>query len=177
LQLDAVSFLSSRRDVEPKWLAILGFSMGSFISAIACAIETRVNSCVLVDGGNLDGPGGYWDASGHKMCQAIPYQSLMFLGDRGAVLYDLAAERGGTFIMNGTADPVVAEGEKSVEFFEELHKRSIALHGSEKNVFEFAFEPSSGYRFCFLTRTAAGEAPGISQLDRRGKDHRCQKLR
>jgi hypothetical protein len=28
--------------------------MGSFTSAITSAIETRINSCVLVGGGNLD---------------------------------------------------------------------------------------------------------------------------
>ena len=153
--MQAVSYLSGRRDVDSKRVAVLGFSMGSFVAGITCAIETRVNSCVLVGGGNLDGPSGYWDSSGHKMCQAIPYQSLKFLGDRGAVLYDLAAARGGTFIMNGSADPVVYEGGKSVQFFEDLRQRTIALHGSDRNVFEFAFEQGGGHRPYFLTRVAA----------------------
>jgi len=153
--MQGVSYLSGRRDVDSKRLAILGFSMGSFVSGLTCAIETRANSCVLVGGGNLDGPGGYWDSSGHKMCQAIPYQSLMFLGDRGAVLYDLAAARGGTFIMNGSADKVVYEDGKSVQFFEDLRKRTIALHGSETNVFEFTFEQGGLHRPYFLTRVAA----------------------
>ena len=39
----------------------------------------------MVGGGNLDGPGGYWDASGKAMGPGLPYQSLAFLGDRGAV--------------------------------------------------------------------------------------------
>src|SRR5207244_13281398 len=66
-------------------LPILGYSMGSFVLGLTCAVETRLNACVLVGGGNLDGEGGYWDTSSKTMCQAIPYQSLKFLGDRGAV--------------------------------------------------------------------------------------------
>jgi hypothetical protein len=90
------------------------------------------------------------------MCQAIPYKSLMFLGDRGAVLYDLHALRGGTFIFNGTADGVVtSEAEGPQAFFEDLRKRTIAIHGSEKNVFEFGFEPGAGHRPYFVTRPVA----------------------
>ena len=59
--------------------------MGSFVLGITCGIEMRLRACVLVGGGDLDGPGGYWDRSNHTMCQAIPYKSLLFLGDRGAV--------------------------------------------------------------------------------------------
>jgi hypothetical protein len=90
------------------------------------------------------------------MCQAIPYKSLMFLGDRGAVLYHLHALRGGTFIFNGTADGVVtSEALGPRGFFEDLRKRTIALHGSDKNVFEFGFEPDAGHRPYFVTRPVA----------------------
>jgi dienelactone hydrolase len=152
----AVSYLSQRPEVDPNRIAALGYSMGSFVLGITCAIETRLHSCVLVGGGNLDDPGGYWDRSSHTMCQAIPYKSLMFLGDRGAVLYDLHALRGGTFIFNGMLDGVVtseALGPKG--FFEDLRKRTIAQHGSDKNVFEFGFEPGAGHRPYFVTRPAA----------------------
>ncbi len=151
-----VSYLSQRPEVDPKRIAAAGYSMGSFILGLTCAIETRLHACVLVGGGNLDGPGGYWDRSNHTMCQAIPYKALMFLGDRGAVLYHLHALRGGTFVFNGTADGVVtSEAQGPAGFFEDLHKRTVALHGSGKNVFEFGFEPGAGHRPYFVTRPAA----------------------
>jgi dienelactone hydrolase len=152
----AVSYLSQRPEVDSGRIAAAGYSMGSFVLGITCAIETRLHSCVLVGGGNLDDPGGYWDKSNHTMCQAIPYKSLMFLGDRGAVLYHLHALRGGTFIFNGTADGVVtSEALGPQGFFEDLRKRTLALHGSDKNVFEFGFEPGAGHRPYFVTRPVA----------------------
>jgi dienelactone hydrolase len=152
----AVSYLSQRPEVDPTRIAAAGYSMGSFVLGITCAIETRLHSCVLVGGGNLDGPGGYWDRSNHTMCQAIPYKSLMFLGDRGATLYHLHALRGGTFVFNGTADGVVtSEAQGPQGFFEDLRKRTIALHGSDWNVFEFGFEPEAGHRPYFVTRPVA----------------------
>jgi hypothetical protein len=130
--------------------------MGSFVLGITCAIETRLRACVLVGGGNLDGPGGYWDRSSHVMCQAIPYKSLLFLGDRGAVLYHLHALRGATFVFNGTADGVVtSETEGPEKFFAGLQQRTIAMHGSRENVFEYGFEPDAGHRPYFVTRTVA----------------------
>jgi dienelactone hydrolase len=151
----AVSYLSARPDVDPKRVAVVGYSMGSFISALTCAIDTRINSCVLAGGGNLDGPGGYWDSSSKKMCQAIPYQSLQFLGDRGAALYDLHARRGATLIINGSADDVVSIPNIGPQFFPDLRKRTIALHGSDTNVFDYQFIEGGGHRPYFLTRPAA----------------------
>ena len=151
----AVSYLSQRPEVDPGRIAALGYSMGSFVLGITCAIETRLNSCVLVGGGNLDDPGGYWDRSNHTMCQAIPYKSLMFLGDRGAVLYTLHALRGHTFVFNGTLDGVVTSEPLGPQgFFEDLRKRTIALHGSDKNVFDFGLETGTGHRPYFVTRPA-----------------------
>jgi dienelactone hydrolase len=152
----AVSYLSQRPEVDAGRIAAAGYSMGSFVLGITCAIETRLRACVLVGGGNLDRPGGYWDRSNHTMCQAIPYKSLMFLGDRGAVLYHLHALRGPTFVFNGTADGVVtSEPEGPEAFFADLRKRTIAMHGSEHNVFEYGFEPGAGHRPFFVTRPAA----------------------
>ncbi len=151
----AVSYLAQRPEVDSSRIAALGYSMGSFVLGITCAIETRLDSCVLVGGGNLDDPGGYWDRSNHTMCQAIPYKSLMFLGDRGAVLYTLHAVRGRTFVFNGTLDGVVTSEPLGPQgFFEDLRKRTIALGGGEKNVFEFGFEPGAGHRPYFVTRPA-----------------------
>jgi len=74
----AITYLAQRPEVDPGRIAALGYSMGSFVVGITCAIEPRLHACVLVGGGNLDDPGGYWDRSSHTMCQAIPYKSLMF---------------------------------------------------------------------------------------------------
>src|SRR5436305_1549030 len=59
----AVSYLAHRKDVDPKRLAAMGYSMGSFVLGLTCAVETRLNACVLAGGGNFDGVGGYWDSS------------------------------------------------------------------------------------------------------------------
>ena len=153
--MQAVSYLASRPDVDPGRLAAMGYSMGSFVLGLTCAVETRLNSCVLAGGGNLDGEGGYWDSSSKKMCQAIPYQTLKFLGDRGAVLYNLHAQRGRTLVWNGDSDDVVGVPGAGQKFFEDLRRRVIALHGSDRNVFDFGFEPGGGHRPYFLTRPAA----------------------
>jgi dienelactone hydrolase len=152
----AVSYLAQRPEVDAGRIAAAGYSMGSFVLGITCALETRLHACVLVGGGNLDRLGGYWDRSGHTMCQAIPYKSLLFLGDRGAVLYHLHALRGPTFVFNGAVDGVVtSEPEGPAAFFADLQKRTIALHGSRKNVFEYGFEPGAGHRPYFVTRPVA----------------------
>jgi dienelactone hydrolase len=153
--MQSVAYLAQRPDVDPKRIAILGYSMGSFLSSIACAIDTQAHACVLVGGGDLDGPGGYWDSSGKKMCQAIPYQSLKFLGDRGAVLFALNAKRGPTLILNGSADTTVDIPHHGPQFFEDLRKQTIHELGSSKDVFDFAFVPDGGHRPYFVTKTAA----------------------
>ncbi len=48
----------------------MGYSLGSFLVSLAGAIDTRLHACVMVGGGNLDGPGEYWDRS-KPMCQGI----------------------------------------------------------------------------------------------------------
>ena len=153
--LQAAAYLAARKDVDSKHIAVLGYSMGSVISSLACAIDTDLHACVLVGGGDLDGPGGYWDSSSKKMCQAIPYQSLKFIGDRGAVLYALNAKRGPTLVWNGSADTVVAIPTHSESFFADLRKRTAAQLGSSKELFDFGFTPSGGHRPYFLTRPVA----------------------
>ncbi|HEX9108940.1 MAG TPA: prolyl oligopeptidase family serine peptidase, partial [Longimicrobiales bacterium] len=152
--MQAVSFLARRPDVDSTRMAVLGYSMGSFVSGLTCAVDTRLAACVLAGGGNLDGPGGYWDRS-KPMCQGIPYQSLAFLGDRGAAIYDLQAARGATLVINGPEDDVVAIRSMGAPFFEDLRRRTIALHGSDRDVFDYVLEPEGGHRPYFLTRTAA----------------------
>jgi hypothetical protein len=152
--MQAAHYLAERPDVDPKRIAIMGYSMGSFISSLACAIDTSVHACVLVGGGDLDGPGGYWDTS-KKMCQAIPYQSMTFLGERGPMIYALHAKRGPTLVFNGTTDQVVDITHHGQDFFETLHQQTVAALGSSKDVFDFAFTPDGGHRPYFLTKPVA----------------------
>lgn len=152
--MQAVHYLAERRDVDPKRIGVMGYSMGSFISSIACAIDTRIHACVLAGGGDLDGPGGYWDGS-RKMCQAIPYRSLKFLGDRGAMIYALNAKRGPTLVFNGSDDEVVDIPHHGQAFFTDLRARTIAELGNSKDVFEFEFAPAGGHRPYFVTRPVA----------------------
>ncbi|MBM3854878.1 MAG: hypothetical protein FJ399_17290, partial [Verrucomicrobia bacterium] len=91
----AVSFLAARPEIDATRIGAGGYSLGSFVLALAGAIEPRLRACVLVGGGNLDETGGYWDRS-KPMCQGQPYQSLGFLGDRPATIYALHAARGPT---------------------------------------------------------------------------------
>lgn len=154
--MQAVSYLASRREVDPRRIAAVGYSMGSFVLALTCAVDPRIHACVLAGGGNLDDPGGYWDRS-KPMCQGIPYQSLAFLGDRPAVVYALHAVRGPTLIINGTEDDTVGIRKYGHDenFFEDLRQRVGALHGSLEGVFEFRFEPQAGHRPWFVTRPVA----------------------
>ncbi len=152
---EAVSYLLTRGDVDPRRLAAVGYSMGSFIVSLACAVETRLHACAAVGGGDLDGPGGYWDSSSKKMCQALPYQALSFLGDRPAVLFALNARRGPMLIHNGSTDEVVAIPSHGEAFFRDLRARTIALLGTGSNVFDYSFTPDGGHRPYFITRPVA----------------------
>jgi dienelactone hydrolase len=153
--MQGVSYLQSRPEVDSARIGAGGYSLGSFVLSLAGAVEPRLRVCVLVGGGNLDGPGGYWDASSKNMCQAWPYQSLNFLGDRGAVIYALHAVRGPTLIWNGSVDAVVSTQKKADPFFADLHARTVALHGSSEAVFEWGFTPEAGHRPHFLNRACA----------------------
>jgi hypothetical protein len=151
--MQAVSYLSQRAEVDATRIAAMGYSMGSFVLGLACAVETRLDACVLVGGGNLDGPGGVWD-KGKPMCQAIPYQSLSFLGDRPAVLYALHAARGPTLLYNGLQDDTVSITKHGKPFFDDLRRRTEKLRGSSKGLFEYEFTEGA-HRPYFVTRPVA----------------------
>lgn len=153
--LQAVSYLSERPDVDPHRIAVTGFSMGSFHSALAGAIDPRIHALLLVSGGDLDGSGGYWDSSHAVMCQSAPYKALSFLGDRPATLYTMSARRGSTFIINGTSDTVVDIPHHGPDFFADLRHRVIAMNGSDHRVFTTYFDPGASHRPSWMTRTAA----------------------
>jgi dienelactone hydrolase len=149
----AVAYLAQRPEVDPRRIAAGGYSLGSFVLALAGAIEPRLHACVMVGGGNLDGPDGRWDNSSKKMCESQPYQSLNFLGDRPAVIYALHAARGPTLIFNGLGDSVVGIPRQGEAFFTDLRQRTIQLHGSPAGVFDAGFAPTNAsHRPYFITR-------------------------
>ncbi len=59
--MQATAYLASRPEVDPARIGAGGYSLGSFVLALAGAVDPRLRAAVLVGGGNLDGPGGYWD--------------------------------------------------------------------------------------------------------------------
>jgi dienelactone hydrolase len=152
--MQAVSYLRERPEVDPKRIGAMGYSMGSFVLAIAGAADERLNTCVLVGGGNLDGPGEYWDKS-KPMCQGLPYQALSFLNDRPAAIYALHAARGPTLIYNGLADTVVAIPTHGEAFFHDLRRRTISLVGISNGVFDYRLVEGISHRPFFVTREVA----------------------
>jgi len=156
--MQAVSYLAGRPEVDARRIGAMGYSMGSFVLSLACAVETRLHACVLVGGGNLDGPDGVWD-HGKPMCQGIPYQSMTFLGDRPAAIYALHAGRGPTLAYNGLQDTTVAIPTHGPDFFTDLHRRTAELRGSEKGLFEYEFT-TGAHRPYFVTK------PVVSWLNR-----------
>jgi dienelactone hydrolase len=154
--MQAVSYLQSRPEVDPRRIGAMGYSLGSFIVALGGAVDPRLHACVLTGGGNLDGPDGYWD-NAKPMCQGIPYQSLQFLGDRPAALYALHAARGPTLIVNGSADSVVGipgHGHDDA-FFHDARERAVRLGADRDRLFDFQFVPDVSHRPFFVTRPVA----------------------
>jgi dienelactone hydrolase len=154
--MQAVSYLRTRPEVDSKRIGAAGYSLGSFLVAIAGALDDRLHYCILTGGGNLDGPGGYWDHT-KPMCTGTPYQSLTLLGDRPAVIYALHASRGPTLLLNGTADSVVGipNHKHDEAFFKDLQARTARLKGNSETIFDFELVPNVSHRPFFVTRDAA----------------------
>lgn len=89
------------------------------------------------------------------MCQAGPYHALEFLGDRPAAIFTLNARRGPTFILNGSDDTIVAIPQHGPAFFDDLHRRVVAMNGSTLNVFETYFDPGASHRPAWVLKIAA----------------------
>lgn len=153
--MQAVSYLSQRPDVDGKRIAVVGYSMGSFISALAGAVDPRIHALVLSGGGDLDGNMGSWDSSSKVMCQGGPYRALSFLPDKAAIIYALNQRRGATLILNGAIDPLVARPHHFKPFFADLNVRVAAVTGSRTNLPESYFFPNVGHRPSWVTRRGA----------------------
>src|SRR6185503_11537145 len=50
--LQAVSYLQTRPEVDLKRIGAAGYSLGSFLVALAGAIDERLHFCILTGGGN-----------------------------------------------------------------------------------------------------------------------------
>lgn len=153
--MQAVSYLSQRPDVDARRIAVVGYSMGSFISALAGAVDPRIHALVLSGGGDLDGNMGSWDSSSKVMCQGGPYRALSFLPDKAAIIYALNQRRGATLILNGAIDPLVARPRHFKPFFADLNARVAALTGSHTNLPESYFFPNAGHRPSWVTQRGA----------------------
>jgi len=149
--MQAVSYLASRPEVDAKRIAVVGYSMGSFIAGITGAIDTRIHAVILSGGGVYDGPGGYFDMN-PLPCQSPPYRSLTILGDRGAVLYALNAARGAMLVMNGDNDTVMDMAHHPPAWFESVRQRAIALRGTDKNIFTTILYPGVSHRTSWVDR-------------------------
>ena len=152
--MQGVSYLIAQPEVDAKRIAVMGYSMGSFVTGIAGAIDTRIHAIVLSGGGVFDGPGGYFD-SGPLPCQGPPYKALQVIGDRSAILYALNAERGPMYIMNGTVDTVMDIPHHEQPWFDEVKARTIAVRGTDKDMFTTVFYPGASHRPSWENRDAA----------------------
>jgi dienelactone hydrolase len=153
--MQGVSYLSQRPDVDAKRIAIIGYSMGSFLSTIAGAVDPRIHALLVSAGGDLDGNNGSWDHSSKIMCQAGPYHALSFLPDKSTIIYALNQRRGPTLVLNGSIDSLVGTPHHFEPFYEDLRARTAALTGSTVNLPEDYFYPGVGHRPSWVNRRGA----------------------
>lgn len=153
--MGAVSYALSLADVDPQRVAVLGYSMGSFHSALAAGLDPRIHELVVSGGGDLDGNGGSWDSSAKTMCQGGTYQALSFLPDKAAILYALHQRAGNTLVMNGLVDSLVATPHHFQSFFADLNRRVQALAGPSVSTIDTVFYPGVGHRPSWVNRDAA----------------------
>src|SRR5262249_54854227 len=152
--MQAVSYLASRPEVDPRRIGAMGYSMGSFVLALSGAVEPRLRAVVLAGGGNLDGAEGYWGRS-EPSWQGGPAPPPAFLGDRAAAIYALHARRGPTLVVNGLEDTVVAIPTHGQAFFDELGARTARFFGRREGLFETEFVEGASHRPFFVTRSVA----------------------
>jgi hypothetical protein len=162
--MQAVSYLAQRPEVDPKRIAIAGYSMGAFVSGIAGALDTRIHAVLLSGGGTFDdqADGGKSYDAGTLPCQAAPWHALKVLGpefhQRGAILYALNAERGPMLVENGSMDTVMDIPHRTPEWFAALHDQTAALLQSigapATNLFTTHVDPGKSHRTAWVERPA-----------------------
>jgi dienelactone hydrolase len=156
--LQAERYLGERPNVDPKRIAILAYSMGTFHAAIATAIaRERTHALILSAGGNLDGPNQYWETGNKLNCQVAPYKALnaAMQGHAGDLLYQHIDQFTSTLIMNGTADGLITKFNEQQPWFDALRDRIHNPQLSGEHLPEIIFYKDVGHRPSFVNRDAA----------------------
>jgi len=152
--MQAVSYLSQRKEVDKKRIAVLGYSLGSLVAGLAGAMDTRIHAVVLSGGGDYDDAGGLYD-KGRLPCQMPPYRAIASIdgaANRGAMIYTLNADHDVMYVMNGEADTTMDIPHHAQDWFADMRKQTIAMHGSDSNVFTTVFYPGVGHRPSWMDR-------------------------
>jgi dienelactone hydrolase len=160
--MQGVSYLAQRPEVDPKRIAIVGYSMGAFVSGIAGALDTRIHAVLLSGGGTFDdeADGGKSFDTGKLPCQAAPWHALKALGpefhERGAILYALNAERGPMLVENGSMDTVMDIPHRTPEWFAAMRAQAVALDkangGTAANMFTTHVDAEKSHRTAWVER-------------------------
>ena len=150
--MQAVSYLDAQPEVDTKRVAVVGYSLGAFVSGIAGAIDPRIHAVVLSGGGVYDEvEPGYFEHNSLP-CQGPPMRALRPLGDRAAVLFALNADRGPMLVMNGDDDTVMDMAHHPPEWFASVRARAVALRGTDKDVFTTIVYPGISHRTSWVNK-------------------------
>ncbi len=117
-----LDWLAQRKDVDPKRIGLLGYSMGSITGAILAAVDPRIQDLVLCVGGDPivsfapNIPEGKRDAM-YSICPSLfighvaPHKVLMLNGRRDSVMAEPAVDR----LFGAAKQP------KNIEWFDSDH--------------------------------------------------------
>lgn len=154
--LQAERYLRQRPDVDPSRTAILAYSMGTFHAAIASALAGP-HALILSGGGNLDGPGEYWETGNKINCQVAPWKALhREMGPTaGLLLYQHLGQSTSTLIMNGEVDGLITKFNEEQPWFDRLRAQINAPPHNNLRVPDILFYPGIGHRPSWVNRDAA----------------------
>ena len=161
--MQAVSYLQSRPEVDPRRIGTAGYSMGSFVAGIEGAIDPRVHAILLSGGGTFDdlNDGGKSFDTSVIPCQGPPWHAFKVLGsgpdERGAILYALNSARGPMFVENGSLDPVMDIPHHGTDWFAQIRAKAAALDQangvSDHDLFTTHVDAGMSHRTAWVERT------------------------